>query len=179
MNLPSFPWSNTLVYLSLKAWISPTKTPSKLQRSVLMLSGVQKCFQAGRQEEPVITDVRRRCMEPIPFLIIPNLLLRLHKPTFPPESCSHVLKIISSGRVIEWVAVFKWNWWNGGVCADGECVYKYAPKGQRLIPIDSAAVCVQHRWETVASVGNQLAQIHDKSYWSAQAKHSRYRQRPR
>lgn len=104
-----------------------------------------------------------RCMELIPFLIIPNLLL-LHKSRFPPESCLHALKIISSGRVIEWVAVFKWNWWNGGVCADGKCVYKYAFMGQRLIPIDSAAVCIQHRWETVTSVGNQQAQIHDKSY---------------
>lgn len=97
-----------------------------------------------------------RCMELIPFPIIPSLL--------PPESRLHVLKIISSVRVIEWAAAFKWNWWNGGVCADGKCVYKYAPRGQRLIPIDSAAVCIQHRWETAASVGNQLAQIHDKSY---------------
>lgn len=95
-------------------------------------------------------------------ILIPSFLF--HKSGFPPERRLHVLKIISSGRVIEWVPVFKWNWWNGGVCTDGKCVYKYAHWGQRLIPIDSAAVCIQHRWETAASVGNQLAQIHDKSY---------------
>lgn len=51
------------------------------------------------------------------------------------------------------------------VCVCGKkSVYKYVKRGQRLIPIDSVQVCIQRLWEMATSVGNQLAQIHNKSY---------------
>lgn len=54
--------------------------------------------------------------------------------------------------------------WCVRVCAAKKSVYKYVKRGQGLIPIDSAQVCIQRLWEMATSVGNQLAQIHNKSY---------------
>lgn len=55
--------------------------------------------------------------------------------------------------------------WLLHACVTGmESAYKYVEKGQRLIPIDLAQVCIQHPREMVTPVGNQLAQMHNKSY---------------
>lgn len=119
--------SNSLVFLDLSIIIIPTKTPLRLKSSAPRVSGGGRGIRVGKQEEAQYeVDTIRRSL--------PNLQMHVpdttadHSWSFPffcfacpltlprqRERQLHVLKMISSGRVIEWAAAFKWNWWNGSV----------------------------------------------------------------